>query len=59
MKTFTVSDSGPAFRNKFEEECKKMGIRTEHSSAYNPSLGGRKFEAFVEERIAYESVAII
>ena len=32
-----VSDSGPAFRNKFEEECKKMGIRTEHSSAYNPS----------------------
>ena len=32
-----VSDNGPAFRNKFEEECKKMGIRTEHSSAYNPS----------------------
>ena len=22
-----VSDSGPAFRNKFEEECAKLGVR--------------------------------
>ena len=33
----TVSESGPAFRNKFEEECAKLGVRVEHSSAYNPS----------------------
>ena len=32
-----VSDSGPAFRNKVEEECAKLGVRVEHSSAYNPS----------------------
>ena len=32
-----VSDSGPAFRNRFEEECAKLGVRVEHSSAYNPS----------------------
>ena len=31
-----VSDSGPAFRYKFEEECGKLGVRVEHSSAYNP-----------------------
>jgi len=30
-----VSDNGPSFRNKFEEECMKMGIKVEHS--YNPS----------------------
>ena len=32
-----VSDSGPVFRNRFEEECAKLGVRVEHSSAYNPS----------------------
>ena len=32
-----VSDYGPAFRNRFEEECAKLGVRVEHSSAYNPS----------------------
>ena len=32
-----VSDNGPSFRNKFEEECLKMGIKVEHSSAYNSS----------------------
>ena len=32
-----VADSGPSFRNRFEEECAKLGVRVEHSSAYNPS----------------------
>ena len=32
-----VSDNGPSFRNKFEEECLKMGIEVIHSSAYNSS----------------------
>ena len=32
-----VADSGPVFRNNFEEECAKMSMRVEHSSAYNPS----------------------
>ena len=32
-----VFDSGPSFRSRFSEECLKLGIRVEHSSAYNPS----------------------
>ena len=32
-----VTDSGPAFRNNFEEECAKIGVCVEHSRAYNPS----------------------
>ena len=32
-----VSDSGPAFRNRFEEECAKLGVHVEENSAYNPS----------------------
>jgi len=32
-----VADSGPAFRNRFEDECAKLGVRVEVSSAYNPS----------------------
>ena len=32
-----VADSSPAFRNNFEEECAKMGVRVEHSSANDPS----------------------
>ena len=30
-------DSGPSFCSKFEDEALKMGVRVEHSSAYNPS----------------------
>ena len=30
-----VSDYGPAFRNRFEEEL--LGVQVEHSSAYTPS----------------------
>ena len=32
-----VSDSGPAFRNRFEEKCAKLGVHVEENSAYNPS----------------------
>ena len=32
-----VADRGPAFRKNYEEECAKMGVCAEHSSAYNPS----------------------
>ena len=32
-----VCDSGPSFRSRFSEECLKLGVRVEHSSAYNPS----------------------
>ena len=32
-----VADSGPSFRNRFDEECVKLGVNVEHSSAYNPS----------------------
>ena len=32
-----LTDSGPSFRSKFEDEALKMGVRVEHSSAYNPS----------------------
>ena len=32
-----LADSGPSFRSRFEDECLKMGVRVEHSSAYNPS----------------------
>ena len=32
-----VADSGPSFRNRFAEECLKLGVRLEHSSAYNSS----------------------
>ena len=37
-----VADSGPAFKNKFEEECAKMDLHVEHSSAYNPSSQAAK-----------------
>ena len=32
-----VADSGPSFRNRFAEECLKLEVRLEHSSAYNSS----------------------
>ena len=32
-----LADSYPTFWNNFVEECSKMGVRVEHSSAYNPS----------------------
>ena len=32
-----LADSGKSFRSKFEDEALKMGVRAEHSSAYNPS----------------------
>ena len=32
-----LADSGKSFRSKFEDEALKMGVRVEHSSAYNPS----------------------
>ena len=32
-----VSDSGPSFRSRFSAECLRLGVRVEHSSAYNPS----------------------
>ena len=32
-----VADSGPVFRNNFEEECAKMGVRVEQSIANDPS----------------------
>ena len=32
-----VCDSGPSFCSRFSEECLKLGVRVEHSSAYNPS----------------------
>ena len=32
-----VCDSGQSFRSRFSEECLKLGMRVEHSSAYNPS----------------------
>ena len=32
-----VADSSPSFRNKFKEECLKLGVKVEHSSAYNSS----------------------
>ena len=32
-----VCDSGPSFRSRFSEECLKLGVRVEPSSAYNPS----------------------
>ena len=31
------SDSGPGFRQTFEEECLKLGITVKHSSGYNSS----------------------
>ena len=37
---------GPSFRNKFEEECLKLGVKVEHSSAYNSS-----FQSAVERSI--------
>ena len=30
-------DSGPSFRKNLAEECSKLGVSVEHSSAYNPS----------------------
>ena len=32
-----VCDSEPSFLSRFSEECLKLGVRVEHSSAYNPS----------------------
>ena len=32
-----VSDSAPSFRSRFSAECLRLGVRVEHSSAYNPS----------------------
>ena len=32
-----VTDSSPSFRNRFEEECLKLGVKVEHLSAYNSS----------------------
>ena len=34
------SDSGPAFRQAWEEDLKKRGVRVIHSSCYNPSSMG-------------------
>ena len=31
------ADSGPGFRNTFEEEAAKLGITVRHSSGYNSS----------------------
>ena len=56
-----VTDSGPAFRNNFEEEFDKMGVRVEHSSAYNPStqsVGGQS-EALVEEVSKHIPIAVV
>ena len=33
-----VADSSQCFKNRFEEECAKLGVRVDHSSAYNPFL---------------------
>ena len=30
------SDSGPSFRTTWAEELRKLGVKTIHSSAYNP-----------------------
>ena len=32
-----LADSGPGFRQTFEEECQKLGITVRHSSGYNSS----------------------
>ena len=32
-----ITESGPASRNDFAEECAKIGVREEHSTVYNPS----------------------
>ena len=37
MPILCVVDSGPGFRNTFAEETSKLGVRLQHSSAYNPS----------------------
>ena len=52
-----VSDSGPAFRNRFE--CAKVGVRVEHNSAYNPFTVCGQFEASFKEISQYESTAVV
>ena len=32
-----VCDSGPSFCSRYSKECLRLGVRVEHSSAYNPS----------------------
>ena len=32
-----LADSGPGFRNTFEEEASKLGITVRHNSGYNSS----------------------
>ena len=34
------SDNGPSFRESWEEELKKLGVKVVHSSAYNPQSMG-------------------
>ena len=43
-----AADSGSSFRNRFEEECLKLGVKVDHSSAYNPSS-----QSSVERSIGY------
>ena len=37
MPTLCVMDSGPGFRNTCVEEASKIGVKVQHSSAFNPS----------------------
>ena len=40
MPYIAKSDSGPSFRETWEEELQKLGVKVVHSSAYNPQSMG-------------------
>jgi hypothetical protein len=37
---YVKCDFGPGFRQTFEEDLSKLGVKVDHSSAYNPQSNG-------------------
>lgn len=43
-----LSDCGKVYRNKYVDECKKLGVKSHHTRPYNPKCNG-KAEAVVKK----------